>query len=135
MRRLSLVAVLLVLGVVAAWPATGAVSPTGFAFGRNGGNIRPYTVTIANSGVVHVSGPVLVRRMHLTATQLLTLNRIATETNFTTMAPATNCTGALPDVASTYVRVAAHTVRVHGNCVPAYQRLLKALKSSVRLTG
>lgn len=135
MRRLFLLVVLLALGGAAAWPAVGAVQPTGFAFGRLGGNIRPYSVTIANSGVVRVTGAVSARRKLLPPTQLLTLNRIATETNFTMLPKATNCPGSLPDVATTYIRVAAHTVRVHGGCLPPYERLLKALKASVRLAG
>ena len=114
--------------------ATAAVKPTGFAFGRTGGNIRPYTVSIANSGVVHTSGAVTVHRKLLTSVQLATLNRIATETNFIMLPKATNCRGTLPDVASTYTRVGDSIVRVHGACVPRYQRLLKALKASVGLT-
>jgi hypothetical protein len=114
-------------------PAASAVQPTGFAFGRRDGNIRPYTVTIANTGVVRASGAVMVGRMHVTPVQLAALNQIATETQFTTLPAATNCRGTLPDVAATYIRVGAHTVRVHGGCVPRYQRLLRALKTSVRL--
>jgi hypothetical protein len=128
--------VLLLLAFVAsAIPASSAVRPTGFAFGRLGGNIRPYTVTIANSGVVRTSGAVEVGRRMLTSLQLGGLNRIATETSFVTLPKLTKCRGALPDVASTYIRVAAHTVHVHGACLPRYQRLLKALKASVRLSS
>jgi hypothetical protein len=123
------------LALTCAVPAAGAVQPTGFAFGRVGGNIRPYSVTIANSGVVRISGAVQVGRMRVAAVQLAALNRIATETRFTMLPAATNCRGSLPDVASTYIRVAARTVRVHGGCVPPYERLLKALKASVRLAA
>ena len=121
------------LALTCAVPAAGAVQPTGFAFGRLGGNIRPYRVTIANSGVVRVSGAVQVGRTRVTPVQLAALNRIATETRFTMLPAATNCRGSLPDVATTYVRVGARTVRVHGGCVPRYERLLKALKASVQL--
>ena len=38
--------------VVLAAPAGGSLAPTGFAFGRLGGNIRPYRVSIANSGAL-----------------------------------------------------------------------------------
>ena len=113
--------------------AAAAVQPTGFAFGRIGGNIRPYTVTIANSGVVHTSGAVTVRRKLLSSAQLATLNRVATETEFVMLRKATNCRGTLPDVATTYIRVGASTVRVHGTCVSRFERLLKALKASVRI--
>jgi len=123
------------LALTCAVPVAGAVQPTGFAFGRVGGNIRPYSVTIANSGVVGTSGAVQVGRTHVTAVQLAALNRIATETRFTMLPVATSCRGSLPDVASTYIRVAARTVRVHGGCVPRYERLLKALKASVGLAA
>jgi hypothetical protein len=58
---------------------------------------------------------------------------VATETSFTTLPAMTNCRGSLPDVATTYIRVGARTVRVHGGCVPRFQRLLKSLETSVRL--
>ena len=122
--------VVLVAGVV---PASSAVQPTGFAFGRFGGNIRPYTVTIANSGVVRTSGAVEVGRRMLTSLQLGGLNRVATETSFVTLPKLTNCRGTLPDVAATFIRVGARTVRVHGACLPRYQRLLRALQASVKI--
>jgi hypothetical protein len=131
MLRVVTLAALVALIVVL--PAAGAPTPTGFAFGRIGGNIRPYTVTIANSGVVHTSGAVTVGRNHLTPVQLAELNRVATETRFTILPASTNCKGSLPDIAATYVRVGPLTVRVHGACLPRYQRMLKALQASVRL--
>ena len=131
MRGVLCFTVVLVLAL--AVPATGAVQPTGFAFGRLGGNIRPYTVTIANSGAVHISGAVAVGRKRVTAVQLAALNRVATETSFTMLPATTSCSGSLPDIAATFVRVGARTVRVHGGCVPRYQRMLKALQASVRI--
>jgi hypothetical protein len=132
--RVVVPAFLLLVFAVGSVPASSAVQPSGFAFGRLGGNIRPYTVTIANSGVVRTSGAVDVGRTKLTPLQLGGLNRIATETSFVTLPKATNCSGTLPDVAATYIRVGARTVRVHGGCVPRYQRLLRALQASVRIS-
>lgn len=129
-RAVSLIALLGLAGIL---PTAEAADPTGFAFGRTGGNIRPYHVTIANTGVVHAYGPVNVGRLHLTPVQLAGLNRVATDTRFTVLPRTTNCRGALPDIAGTYIRVGAHTVHVHGGCVARYQRLLKALETSVRL--
>ena len=127
-------ALLLLLLVAGVMPASSAVQPSGFAFGRLGGNIRPYSVAIANSGTVRTSGAVAVNRKKLTSAQLASLNRVATETSFVTLPKATNCRGTLPDVAATYIRVGARTVRVHGVCVPRYQRLLKALQASVHIS-
>jgi hypothetical protein len=133
MRHVVSLAALL-LAIVAADPAASAVEPSGFAFGRTGGNIRPYRVTIANSGVVRAWGAVTIGRKKLTATQLVSLNRVATETSFEGMPASTNCPGTLPDVASTYVRVGPRTVRVHGNCMPGYMRLWRALTAAVRVS-
>jgi hypothetical protein len=127
-------AFLLVVLVAGAMPASSAVQPTGFAFGRLGGNIRPYTVTIANNGVVRTSGAVEVGRRMLTSLELGGLNRVATETSFVTLPKLTNCRDTLPDVAATYIRVGARTVRVHGACLPRYQRLLRALQASVHIS-
>jgi len=135
MRRAAPLAALLALTVFLPAADAAQAPKTGFAFGRLGGNIRPYTVTIANSGTVHVFGAVKVGRMHVTPVQLAALNRVATETLFTTMPLNTNCSGTLPDIATTFVRIGAYTVRVHGACLPRYQRMLKALAMSVRLVS
>ena len=127
---------LLVLGLVAAALASGATASTqaGFALGRTGGNIRPFTVAIAADGTVSVSGPVQAGRTKLTRAQLAALTKIAADTRFTTLPKTTNCAGTLPDVASTFVRVGARTVRVHGECVPRYARLWRALTTAVELS-
>jgi hypothetical protein len=116
-------------------PAASASQQTGLAFGRLGGNIRPYTVTIAADGRVSVSGPVQVGRTKLTQAQVGGLVKLAADVRFATLPKTTNCTSALPDVASTFVRVGARTVRVHGNCIPRYARLWKALGSAVKLSS
>jgi len=134
MRRLVLPAAVLVAVPVAAASAAGTVQPSGFAFGRLGGNIRPYGVTIAASGVVRDFGAVTVRRKRLTPAQLVNLNRVAAATSFETLPTSTDCRNTLPDVASTYIRVGALTVRVRGNCVPRYARLWKALAAAVGIS-
>jgi hypothetical protein len=133
MRRVILVAAVLLAGV-AAEPAGSAVKLSGFAFGRIGGNIRPFAVSIASTGVVRTSGPVTVGRKKLTPAQLVSLNRLAIATSFGKLPKATNFPGTLPDVASTYVRVRARTVRVHGSCVPRYARMWRALTAAVRIS-
>jgi hypothetical protein len=127
---------LLVLGLVATALASGASASqqTGFALGRTGGNIRPFAVAIAPDGRVSVSGPVHAGRTKLTRAQVAALAKIAADVRFITLPRTTNCSGTLPDVASTFVRVGARTVRVHGECVPRYARLWRALVSAVKLS-
>jgi hypothetical protein len=115
-------------------PAGTASQRTGFAFGRAGGNIRPFTVVITTEGRVQVSGPAEAGRSHLTRTQLGNLNRIAATGSFGMLPGMTQCTGVLPDVATTFIRVGPRTVRVHGDCVSDYRVLWKALAHAVRLT-
>ena len=129
MRRHVLLAAVLLLALV---PAAGASPQRSFAFGRLGGNIRPYTVSIASDGRVRVSGAATVGRTKLTAEQLATLDRAAADARFPGMPPMTNCPGTLPDIATTFVRWGAKTVRVHGNCVPRFAKLFTALSHAVK---
>jgi hypothetical protein len=126
-----LVAVLLLLALV---PAAGASSSHSFAFGRLGGNIRPYTVSIAPDGRVRTSGPGTTGRSKLSAVQLASLDRAATEARFGSLPAMTNCPGTLPDIATTFIRVGAKTVRVHGNCVAGYAKLFTAFSHAVKLS-
>jgi hypothetical protein len=131
---------LLGLAVVAAAAAVltagaGSGAQGGFAFGRFGGNIRPYTVTISAAGLVRLSGPIVSGRKHLSATQLAALRHVAASVRFTAMPGSTNCSGTNPDVASTFIRVGARTVRVHGLCVAAYNRFWLTLTRAVELSG
>jgi hypothetical protein len=130
-RSLTLLAAVSALFVVR--DASAAHQQYGFAFGRTGGNIRPYTVHIANTGIVTVRGPVVVGRKVLALVQIGRLNLKSVEVDFAHMPQARNCVRALPDVAYTFIRVGARTVRVRGTCVPGYTRLWTALARAVKL--
>jgi hypothetical protein len=124
-----------VVTVAALAPSASAASKTGIAFGRDGGNIRPYSVSISVDGAVRASGPVEVRRTKLTRLEIAELNRLAVTTGFTHLEQRTNCPGTLPDVAATYIRVGARTVHVHGNCVAPYRKLWRALQQAARISN
>ena len=130
--KLSLLCATLVLLALAG--AAGASPQRGFSFGRVGGNIRPYTVSIGTDGRVHVSGPVTAGRMKLTGAQVAALDRAVSAARFATLPNVTNCPGTLPDVAATFIRVGARTVRVHGACVARYAKLFTALTRAVALS-
>ena len=130
MLRHVLTALLLAAAIV---PAAGASSKTGFAFGQAGGNIQPFSIVVAIDGSVSATGRATVGRKHLTRLQLGELNRLAVTTGFGVLPALTLCKGSLPDFATLFVRVGPRTVRVRGGCLPAYQRLWKALANDVRL--
>ncbi len=131
MRKLALLAAVSLLLLAS---AAGASRQRSFAIGRLGGNIRPYTVSIATDGRVHVSGAATAGRPKLTAAQLASLDQAAASAKFASLPPMTNCPGTLPDVATTFIRVGANTVRVHGNCVARYAKLFTALSHAVKLS-
>jgi len=105
---------------------------TGFAFGRTGGDIVPFRISISAEGVVHGTGAAPRHDRRLTKLELATINRVAYETDFLDLRARTNCAPALPDEATEFIRVASHTVRVHGRCVPRFNRLWAALMHSIR---
>jgi len=109
-----------------------AAPQTGFAFGRVGGSIMPFTVTVATSGAVQRNGPSPGAAKHLTKQQLAVLNRVALETRFTKMPAVTACPKTLPDVAAQFIRVGGRTVRVHGSCLAGFNRLWAALSRATR---
>jgi hypothetical protein len=112
----------------AALPAAADASPkTGFEFGRAGGSIRPFAVSIATTGRVTATGAAPEHRTTLTKKQLADLNRVAFVTHFETLPATTACPNTLPDIAAQYIRVGGRTVRVHGTCVTRFNRLWTAL--------
>jgi hypothetical protein len=130
---MKLVVAAVVLLAAALPSAVGATPQRGFAFGRTGGNIIPFTVSIDNDGRVHVSGPVAVMRKKLSRIEVATLNRVVATNGFERLAPMTQCPDTLPDVAATFVRVGPLRVQVHGSCLVRYQRVYNALARAVRL--
>ena len=115
----------------AAVPSAGAAEKTGFAFGRTGGNIRPFTVTIATTGKVTATGAAPAHKTTLTKQELANLNRVAFVVRFSTLPAVTACPGTLPDVAAEFIRVGGRTVRVHGGCIARFNRLWTALNRTV----
>ena len=133
MRRL--VAIALAAASLGAVPAAAAPQAAAFAFGRSGGSIIPFTVTIAGDGSVHIQGPVTAGRTRISAAQLKSLRQLAARVRFATLPAQTNCPRTLPDIATTFLRVGGRTVRVHGGCVPRYAKLWAAVAAAVKLSA
>jgi len=110
-------------------------APATFAFGRTGGNIIPFKVTIGRDGRVTTSGS-----GHATLTQASTplrngLAKLARAEGFWTLPAFISCPGVNPDVAAHFVTVSAdgkaRTVTSHGSCKPAFEELYAVLSASV----
>lgn len=131
----------LVLAVAVCAAVPGAVSAgssaaqASFAFGRTGGNIEPFTITIAKDGSVTATGPVKPLRQELAARALARLGTLASTQHFFSLPRRTNCPGSLPDFAYRMISVrtaaAARTVLVRGGCRPAFNTLYAALSTAV----
>jgi hypothetical protein len=119
--------------LVVAIAAPGA-SAARYSFGRQGGNIEPYRVTISPTGAVTTSGPVKVGRTKLTARQLKSLARTVAAAGLSTLPATTFCLGTLPDFASDWVLVGSQKVSVRGSCSPRFSRIWSALTGTVRLS-
>jgi hypothetical protein len=122
-----------IIGVAGAGSA--ATQPS-FKFGRVGGNIQPFTVTIARDGSVTSAGPVQPAKHKLTAQTLARLAALAATKHFFALPLRVNCAGSLPDFAYRSMTVSTsatrtRTVLVRGSCRPGYTTLYAALAAAV----
>jgi hypothetical protein len=106
------------------------------AFGRFGGTIHPYTVTIMSNGSVTAVGIGVGRKM-LTPLVIRRLEAIARSLGFFGWPPATDCERKVPDIGWSWIGIAAKgttkTVREHGNCIAGFHTLYAALSAAVQL--
>jgi hypothetical protein len=102
-------ALVVAAAVAAVAPSATAADRTGFAFGRLGGSIRPFTVSISVKGAVRAVGPVRTRATRVPRLELGQLNKLAATIGFPHFEKFTNCPGSNPDVASTFIRVGSQT--------------------------
>jgi len=103
------------LGVGSAARGSGQVPRTLFSFGREGGNIRPLTVTIDDTGLVTVTpGDATAPRPHLAADALAGLMALARAEGFFKL-PSQIVGHGLPDAGGRFITIhtAATTTTVH----------------------
>jgi hypothetical protein len=136
--RFFLAIVLVAAAAVGATASAAAPRPgTLYAFGRTGGNIRPFTVNIGVDGAVKVNGPIQAQRRRLTHRQLTALAAALQRARLSTLPPTTLCTGTLPDIAARAITApvgrVTKTVLVRGDCKPGFNAAFAALSSAVLL--
>ena len=128
MRRLILLAVL-VLGLAACGGSGKQNGPVKITFGREGGLIAPYSITIAPGGAVTTTGSPPATPASLTSAQdLLVSNQVRDGIG---KLKSESCPGDFPDEASFFITALGKTVTVRGNCEQGFTDLFNALTTAV----
>ena len=132
MRRLILIAVL-ALGLAACGGGSGPSKDTlQIKFGRTGGMIMPYTITIAPDGTVTAEGnPPNTPPKSITSEQDEDLSRqVRAEIGkLTTL----QCAHTFPDEATNFITALGKTVAVRGTCETGFNKLFNALNNALHL--
>jgi hypothetical protein len=127
------VALTVPLAVLAGGSSKRQAPPT-FAFGRTGGNIIPFTVTIGKDGHVSTTGTQKLTLTFATVALRNGLGKLAKAEGFWTEATSLDCGKVLPDIASRFITITAagksRTVRERGACYPAFEELYAVLSAS-----
>lgn len=143
MGRTSLQTALAISASVFTLACSGVTPPrhTTFTFGRVGGNIRPYTVTITRTGIVKAEGPVTVAHLgrKIAPARLARLDRLVRTAHFFALRTLIICPGALPDLAAATITVSTpardRRVVVRGTCNHRFRTLYKALTAAAGARG
>jgi hypothetical protein len=110
--------------------------PALFVVGREGGNIRPFTVAIAADGTVTTTGAIQPSNSHvkLGSDTLKGLLKLARAERFFALPDTITGAGVLPDVASLYIAIhtgnTSKTVREHGGHSAAFSQLYAVLMAA-----
>lgn len=110
-------------------------APPTFSFGRTGGNIVPFTVTIAANGRVSTTGTQKLTLTQATVPLRNGLGKLAKAEGFWTMATSLECGKINPDIAGRFIKITSggrtRTVTERGTCYPAFEELYAVLSASV----
>lgn len=120
----------------------GIVPTPAISFGRQGGNIRPMKVSIADSGTITYDGANPVTTTYtISAAAVQGLQRLAGAEGFWSMPSLASAPGVLPDIATRFISLrmgcstATYTVRVHGGGVPAFDELYDTLTAATGIVA
>jgi hypothetical protein len=127
-------------GAVRGHPQRRAAPRAAFVFGREGGNIRPYTVTILTDGTVTASGSARTATRHLSdpADAIAGLMKLAGAERFWAL-PAQIVGHGLPDVSGRFISIhtvgGTKTVHVRFVQVAAFDQLYAVLLAVAGVHG
>jgi hypothetical protein len=125
---------------VATTASPAAISGPSFVFGRTGGNIRPYTVTIASNGKVTATGVQLqIPALTLAPEVLGGLAKLAIAEGVPTLPRTIRCPHTLPDIAGRFVTIRTaggrKTVTEIGNCTPGFDEFYAVLAAAAAVSS
>jgi hypothetical protein len=113
-------------------------APPTFAFGRAGGNIVPFRITIGKDGRVSSTGPIRATAPAASVALRNGLARLAKAEGFFAMAADIPCGPTNPDIAGRFVTVTAYgkTRTVFARCASfqAFEELYAVLAASTGVT-
>jgi hypothetical protein len=112
--------------------ASTSAKPIRITFGKAGGTIVPYQVTIEPTGRVRSTDVMEPIRRRLSPAKVASLSRLVRHA-FASGLASRLCAGVNPDVGSDFIRAMGRLVRVHGNCEPRFTRLWDTLAQAVGL--
>ena len=98
------------------------------SFGRTGGSIIPYHVSMSRTGAVTTSGPVQSTK-HVSIVAVRGVLTLAGAERFSSLPRRISCKGTLPDIASTYITINGTTVTSHGSCNRRFAELYAVLEA------
>jgi len=129
LRLLRLAPLTLALALPLSASAHESQAAASFIFGRTGGNIAPFSVTIARNGHLSARGPVQLAKPDavVSPAALAGLLKLAKAEKFFSLPKTVRCKQTPPDFAASFVTVSqasgTKTVTVHGDCQPGFSQL------------
>jgi hypothetical protein len=118
---------------------SGSTGQAVFTFGIQGGNIRPWNVTISDDGSITATGSIKhVQKLADAKDTLNGLLKLADAENFFGLPKNVRCPGVLPDVAAQWNTIKANgdtkQVIVHGACNAAFSQVYAVLMAAGGVT-
>jgi hypothetical protein len=123
---------LLAVLVALSHPAGSNPATSGFAFGRNGVKLTPFSVYIDPKGAVSTTGAAPRHRAVVPKARLAAVSRLAAQIGFTRISTNVEiCSTASTDVPIRFVRIGSHAIRVHGSCDARFNRMWAMMNRAV----
>jgi len=118
---------------------SGSTGQAVFTFGIQGGNLRPWSVTISDDGSIAATGSIKhAQKLDDPKNTLNGLLKLADAESFFALPKNLRCSGVLPDIAARWIMIKANgdtkQVSVHGACNAAFSQVYAVLMAAGGVT-